>query len=301
MRPVEDLVWNTTAWVESVETSVGGNGSNTALAAAAMGAPVRLVGYAGSDELGDRLLARLRAAGIDLTFVRRGEAPTASTVVLVRANGDRMFLHRPGISAEAFAEPVEFTSELTAGAGFFHLGNAFALPHMRRNAAETLRRARAAGLVTSMDAGWDARGRWLEDLGAALPHTDLLFVNEEEALKLSGAADYTAAAAKLKKLGAESVIVKRGGQGCAVFSGGAMLHVPAYEVEAVDTTGAGDCFAGAYLAALARGEPAACAARVANAAGALVVQKLGAVTGLRPWEETLAWMRRQRAIRGPAT
>lgn len=264
------------------------------MAIAALAVPVRLLGVVGKDDLAGRVLEPLRAAGVDVSLVSSADGPTPSTVVLISPNGDRMFLHRPGVSAIAFSEPVEFRVEVVAGCRYFHLGNAFALPHMRRNAAETLRRARAAGLTTAMDAGWDARGRWLDDLGPALPHTDLLFVNEEEALKLSGCADYASAAARLLQLGAGTVVVKRGGAGCSVFDSCGRVDAPAYDVAVVDTTGAGDCFAGAFLAALARGLAYTDAARVANAVGALNVERVGATTGLRPWEDTLAWMRTAR-------
>jgi sugar/nucleoside kinase (ribokinase family) len=86
------------------------------------------------------------------------------------------------------------------------------------------------------------------------------------------------------------VIVKRGASGCAVFGEDEEFDIPAFAVNAVDTTGAGDCFAGAYLAVLARGGSNREAARLANAVGALNVQHMGAVAGLRSWEETVAWM-----------
>ncbi len=294
VRPVEQLRWNATAWVDSIETSLGGNGANTAMAIASLGVPVRLLAVIGKDEPAARVLEPLRAAGVDVSLVSRADGPTPTTVVLINPAGDRMFLHRPGVSAIAFNDPVELPAEVVAGCRYFHLGNAFALPRMRRNAAETLRRARAAGLTTAMDAGWDALGRWLDDLGPALPHTDLLFVNEEEALKLTGAAEYAPAAARLLELGAGTVVVKRGGAGCSVFDARGRIDAPAYDVPVVDTTGAGDCFAGGFLAALARGLACNDAARVANAAGALNVERVGATTGLRSWEDTLAWMRAAR-------
>jgi sugar/nucleoside kinase (ribokinase family) len=86
------------------------------------------------------------------------------------------------------------------------------------------------------------------------------------------------------------VVVKLGALGCAVFDAAGELRVPAFDVAVVDTTGAGDCFAGAFLAALERGLGLAEAARFANAAAALAVQQLGATAGLRSWDETRAWM-----------
>jgi sugar/nucleoside kinase (ribokinase family) len=84
--------------------------------------------------------------------------------------------------------------------------------------------------------------------------------------------------------------VKLGGKGCALFDGDAVYDVPAFAVEAVDTTGAGDCFAGAFLAALQHSMPPSAAARLANAAGALSVQRPGATTGLLDYEATIRWM-----------
>ncbi len=290
VRAVEQFVWNTTTWVESIEQHLGGNGASTAYALGKLGVPVRLLSMAGRDSFAESLLARLAGAGVDLGFVARAGGPNATTVALVHPGGARLFLHRVGASAQAFAEPPDLTAQVLEGVSHFHLGNPFALPLLRQHAAETLRRARAAGLTTSLDAGWDARGRWSADLGPCFPLTDLLFVNEEEARRLAGAAESSDAARRLRELGAAIVVVKLGGAGCAVFSAETELHVPAFDVPVVDTTGAGDCFAGAFLAALHHGRTLEEAARLANAVAALTIQQLGATEGVRGYEETEAWM-----------
>jgi sugar/nucleoside kinase (ribokinase family) len=84
--------------------------------------------------------------------------------------------------------------------------------------------------------------------------------------------------------------MKLGGRGCFVSTRDGSARVGAYPVKAVDTTGAGDCFAGAFLTALARGMHPFEAGQVANAVGALTVERMGSTTGLRSWEETVAWM-----------
>ena len=292
--PVEGLAWNTTTWVESIEQHLGGNGANTAYTLGRLGVPVRLLATAGRDSFGDLLLARLAGAGVDLGAVVRVEAPSATTVALVNAQGDRFFLHRAGASREAFASLVEFSPALVSGLSHFHVGNPFGLPHMRRHAGEVLRRARAAGLTTSVDTGWDQDGRWLADLGPCLPYTDLLFPNEAEARRLAGLDDVAAAAGRLRELGAGSVIVKLGADGCAGFTPDGSFHVPAFQVQPRDTTGAGDCFVGGFLAALHRGRSFEEAARFANAVAALSVERLGATTNLRSFEETETWMAQAR-------
>jgi len=287
VRPVADLVWNTTTWVDAIEMHMGGNGANTAFAAAKLGAFVRFISAVGNDFSGSRVLETLTAAGIDTSAIQTLDGATAATVALVNSTGDRKLLHQPGAAQAAFTMPVSFEPALTDAMAFFHLANPFALPGLRRNGAVALRNARAAGLLTSVDAGWDSQGRWLTDLGPCFPHTDFLFVNEDEALRLSGEDTTAAAAARLGSLGARTVVVKLGSRG-AELNGS--LRVPAYAVEAVDTTGAGDCFAGAFLAAMSRGLSALESTRVANAAAALAISRLGSTAGLRDWHETLRWM-----------
>ena len=163
-------------------------------------------------------------------------------------------------------------------------------------AADVLQRARAAGLSTSLDTGWDADNRWMEDLQPCLPFADLLFVNESEGKMLTGSDNPRHVAAKLRSLGANEVVVKLGAEGCVVFVGDDEFVAPGFAVDAVDTTGAGDCFGGGFLAALHHGKSIPEAARFANAVGALKVSQLGAVKGVRDFAETEAWIARQSTL-----
>ncbi len=289
VRPVAEPAWGRTVWVDAIEEGFGGNGANTSYTLARLGTPVRLLGMLGADEAGDRIAATLRSAGVDVTHVKRSPRPTPATVVLVNQDGARALLHRPGASQDAFADALELTPELIDGCDRFHLANVFALPALRPRASDLVARARQAGLSVSIDTGWDARGEWLGVLGPCLPHADLLFVNEDEARELTGRSDTVEAARVLQSRGARIVVVKLGARGCVVCLGGESIASPGFQVPVVDTTGAGDCFVGGFLAALQRGQSYTDAARFANAVGALSVQKLGGATGLLTWEETLAW------------
>jgi sugar/nucleoside kinase (ribokinase family) len=289
-RPVDEVPWNRTVWIDSLEPSLGGNGANTSYTLAMLGVRARLLGMVGRDAFGEAALSTLRAAGVDLSRVGRSLSPTSATSVLVRSDGARALLHRPGSSTEAFTSPIEFTEELIAGCRRFHLANAFGLPKLRPHTGETLRRARLADLTTSLDTGWDACGEWMRVIGPCLPHVDLLFVNEDESRMLSGTADHEQAARLFLDRGAGVVVVKLGGAGCAVFTAARAIRVPAFDAPAIDSTGAGDCFAGGFLAALEGGETLEEAARFANAVGALSISSLGATTGIRSRQETLAWM-----------
>lgn|SRR5579864_5614316 len=291
VRPVDRFPWGTTTLVDSIEQHLGGNGASTSYTLGKLGIPVRLLGMVGADAFGDLAVTKLTGAGVDTAWIARSAAPTATTVVMVNNSGDRMFLHRLGASGEAFAEPVRFTPDVTRGMSHFHLASVFGLPKLRPHTADLLRRAREAGLATSVDTQWDTLDRWMADLAPCLPHTDLLFMNEDEARMLTGTTEPARAAEVMRGHGARTVVLKLSARGCAVFGDGVEIACPAFDVPVVDTTGAGDCFAGAFLAALLRDRSYAEAAKFANAVGALTIQQLGAVEGVRSFEATEEWMR----------
>lgn len=121
----------------------------------------------------------------------------------------------------------------------------------------------------------------MEDLGPCLEHVDVLFANQDEARSLTGSTDVALASATLRERGVRIVVVKLGADGCAVLSGHSEFRAAALEVPVVDTTGAGDCFAGGFLCAFVQGASLQEAAELANRVAAASVQNLGAVEGLR--------------------
>ncbi len=297
VQPFDDSAWGTTRWVPSIEYHVGGNGANTARALAILGTPVRLLGTVGNDAQAEFILGQLRESGVEMSAVARVESPTAATVVLVNGSGNRQFLHRLGASQEAFRQPLSFTPAICGGAAHYHLASLFLLPHLRVHGPETLRRARAAGLTASLDTNWDAQGEWMRALRECLPHLDVLFMNENEALMVTGSPDPAVGADVVLKEGVRTAVMKLSGRGCAIYTEGQEIICPAFDVKAVDTTGAGDCFVAGFLTARQRGASWAEAGRFGNAVAALSVGKLGAVTGVLPFNETEAWMESARVRR----
>jgi sugar/nucleoside kinase (ribokinase family) len=284
--PVDSVAWGKSMWVDEITFSVGGNGANTSYALATLGAPVRLTGMVGRDAQGDAIIRILEAAGVQLD-IHRSDNPTTSTVVLVQSSSDRTFVHRPGASRDVTADMLTYSAP---GFSHFHLANPFSLPIVRTAGGEIMAQAKAAGLTTSLDTAWDAKNRWMEDIGPCLCNTDLLFVNDSESEMLTGSSDPCEAARIFRKHGAKDIVIKVGPQGCLIFDQAGESHVPGFAVTAKDTTGAGDCFVGAFLAGVHRGLDYVEAARIANAAGAMNVEQLGAAKGVRPWAETEDWI-----------
>ena len=236
----------------------GGKGANQALAARRLGAEVRLIGRVGADAMADQALALLRADGVDLTGVAvEATAPTGAALIAVDAEGENQIMVASGANA---ALTPAMLPEVIDDALICQLE----VPLETVAAAV----ARATGFVCVNLAPADLA---IDD--AVLRRADLLVVNEGEA------GDYGRRLHGLPGL----VAVTWGSRGAGLLRDGvrvATAEPP--EVEAVDTTGAGDTFVGALVVAMLEGMGPADALRFACAAGALTATKAGAQSSL-PW------------------
>lgn len=270
--------------VDELVMRTGGCALNTAIALARAGVRTALAGRVGTDPFGDFLVAQAERERIDVRVARDRERGTSASVVLVSPSGERAFLHHVGANARFSLEDVPFAA--FAGAKAFHLAGAFVMDAMDgAGSAEALRRARGMGMATSLDTVWDARGRWLDLLAPALPHLDLFLPSAAEAEKLSGRKNAADAARFFLDRGVKTVAVKRGAAGALVTDGRETIDLEAFPVAVVDTTGAGDAFAGGFLAGLVRGLPLRACALLGNAAGAACVTALGAAPPFRSFAE----------------
>jgi sugar/nucleoside kinase (ribokinase family) len=282
--------------VDHMSLHTGGCAVNTATGLARLGLPVEVIGKVGDDPFGDFLLDRLGERGIGTRSVSRDpELGTSATMVMVDRDGERRFVHYMGANASLKLADVDL--DLTDSASILHVAGALVLPGIDGEpAAKLLKRARAAGVTTSLDTVWDDTGRWMDRLGPCLAHVDYFVPSLAEAQALTGLHEPEAVAGALLDRGVKTVGLKMGAQGCLVMTrGGESLRVPAFEVESIDATGAGDAFAAGFIAGVWKGWSLREAAHLANAVGALCVTGLGAAGGVGTLPETLAFMESTRS------
>jgi len=275
-RPVDGLAApGASQRLEEVALGPGGNGVNTAMALARLGVRVALAAPVGEDRLGEILRQSVGAEGVDASnVISFKEARTSVSMVLVDSSGERRLLHFRGANAHFSARHLNW--DLMKGARIFHYASAFALPSFDgAPLTETVVRAKQLGCLISMNPCWDSSGRWLPLIEPALAYVDYFYPNLDEGRQLTGETEPRTIADRLHRVGVKTVIVKLGSAGCYVDGAEGAFICPGFEVRAVDTTGAGDCFAAAFLAAICRGNSLAESARFANAAGALATLGMG--------------------------
>jgi ribokinase len=262
----------------------GGKGANQAVAAARLGAAVRMVGCVGDDDFGRQLLAALRDEEISADGVRTVPGvPTGLAMISVDAAGENLITVAPGANHEVGAEQV--AAAVSHGDGVLvicaEIPVAAIKAALARGARCVLNLAPAPPAAAAIVAGG----------------VDWLVVNETEAAavlgrNVEGLRDAAAAASDLVAAGARHAVVTAGAHGAALATSPGReaaqaaqapetaATVEAFPVEAVDTVGAGDAFVGALAVALAAGIPAAEAVRAAAAAGAAAATRPGAQAGM---------------------
>ena len=261
--------------VEEIRITAAGTAAGTALTLAKLGATTRCAGAIGRDEVGDMLLRLLERQGIDTSLiVRRDDAPTSATVLPIRPNGDRPALHV--IGANQTYGPADAPWDAIAEATHLHLG----APEFMGGeaAAEILSRARESGTVTSADILAPGEGL-LDWIGAAFDQLDYLLPNREQVLALTGADDLVEGARALIERGVGCVAATCGADGATIVDADTVEHVPAFEVDVVDTTGCGDAFSAGFLRGLSLGRDRREAALLGCAAAGLVARGLGSDYG----------------------
>jgi sugar/nucleoside kinase (ribokinase family) len=252
----------------------GGAGANVAAGLAAAGVDVVLVARVGDDLVGRAAVAELRAGGVEVRGAVDPGAPTGTCVVVVDAGGERTML--PDRGANLALSPEDLPAELFVAGAHLHLSGYVLLDERCRPAGlRALHLARGAGMTISVDPASAAPLRRAGEFLDWVAGVDVLMPNADEAAVLTGEADPRACAEALAHRFGE-VVVTLGADGALWTDGQRLVHAPAPAAEVVDTTGAGDAFAAAWLAARRGGdEPEGALAR-GCAAGSAAVARAGA-------------------------
>ncbi len=259
----------------STRLEPGGKGANQAVAAARDGATVLMAGCVGRDALADAALATLRADGVDLSRVSRGNLATGCAAICTDADGRNMIAVGSGANLQARADQVE-DAVLTPGTTLV-----LQRETDPQEIAALIRRARARGARIVLNLA--PAGPLDADAMAAL---DWLVVNETEAEWLAARHGTAPDAAGLHGVLGVGIVRTLGGRGSEWAGADSAGHVAAHPVEVVDTTAAGDCFTGVLAAALDRGMAMEEAMARAGVAAGLCCGRAGSQNSLPTTAET---------------
>jgi sugar/nucleoside kinase (ribokinase family) len=268
----------TEVWATDSAESPGGI-ANFAVALARLGLSTGLAAAFGADSEGDRVWQSLEHEGIDLTLSRKLAGWQTPLTVALAYDNDRALVTRgtpPLLSADEL-----ITAPPAARAVAAHIGP---WPN------EWLAKAKAAGSVVFVDVGWDPSEQWDPAVLDQLEHCDAFLPNAGEAMSYTRTTSPTAALEQLATK-VPVVVVSKGAEGAEAIDSttGERVVVPAYPVQAADTTGAGDVFAAGFIAATQWQLPLEQRVRFAALTAALSVTRLGGADAAPRWADLAEW------------
>ncbi|QEG39091.1 ribokinase [Roseimaritima ulvae] len=262
-----------TVLADSSAEFCGGKGANQAVAAAVAGADVTMIGAVGDDAFADRLLNNLRQHGIhDACVARRVDQASGLAVISVDQQGQNSIVVVSGANGSVSPADVRAAEAIIEGCDLLLVQLEIPLDTVLAG----IKLAQQAGVKVVLDPAPAP-----SDVPPELLKVDVLCPNESEAAELTGRPvesldDARRAAETLHHRGADHVALTLGERGTLLYSQGTSEIIPAYPIDAVDTTAAGDAFAGAFATRWSQTGDLQEAVRYANAAGALAASQHGA-------------------------
>ncbi|MDO8585670.1 MAG: PfkB family carbohydrate kinase [Armatimonadota bacterium] len=258
----------------------GGPVATATVTLARLGARASYVGKVGDDDFGEYILRQLQAEGVDTSrvIVERGEQSRFSFIIVDKNTGKRTIIWK---TLDSPLRVDELDREHVLSGGILHLDG-----HEQEAALAAARWANDAGIPVSLDAGSVHPNT--EEL---LSYVDVLVASHKFAQDFTGKSDPVAAVRDMARGRTRVSVVTSGEDGCVCKDGKVEFHIPAFQVDVVDTTGAGDVFHGAFVYGMLQDWDLRRTAEFAAAAAAIKCTKLGGRAGIPTLPETLAFLR----------
>ncbi|NQV14426.1 carbohydrate kinase family protein [bacterium] len=253
-----------------------------------LGLKVGFIGKLGNDYLGKIVTDTLAARGVDCTGVQvKDDEQTGITVALSYPDDYAMMTYMGAMETFNLAD-VDF--DYVKRGKHLHFSSYYLQPGMRPACAELFKRAKSLGMTTSFDPGWDPDEKWEDDILEVLPYIDVFLPNESEAMCIAHTDNVEAALEFLSQY-ASTTVITCGSEGVLAHSKGETLKTKVYQVDPIDTTGAGDSFNCGFLSSWLQGDELKNCLIAGSACGAIATTRAGGATASPDMPEMLSFIK----------
>lgn len=275
-------------FIDDLSLQIGGCASNAAIDLVRMGINTTIIGKVGKDSFGHFIIEGIKKECIDISGLKLTDIvqPSAS-VVTISKEGERSILHCLGSNSRFSFEDID--TEIIKNSKLLFVGGTFLMPAFDGNGTiKLLKFSRENGIISCMDTAWDTSGTWMSKIENCLEYLDWFIPSYEEAVKLTGKKKIKDIAEVFVSKGVQNVVIKLGEKGCFVKPlNQPSFYSPAFDLEVIDTSGAGDAFCAGFITGLIKGWNMKKCAKFANAAGAKCIGAIGTTTGIKSKNDIL--------------
>lgn len=282
--------------VDEIYPDTGGCAANTGVSLVKLGGRVGLIGKVGDDIFGEFIIKDMTAKGLDARGVKVSQTmPTSRTMIIPVTGQDRRFIHVIGANADLKLEDVDL--DMVARSRALYVGGFLVQPKLDQHAlVELFRFAKDKGLLTILDVIVPSGGDYevKSTVGQALPYTDVFLPNDDEAALLTHQDDPLEQARVFLEHGCETVVITRGEKGAVLRTTDQIMKAPAFQVEVIDPSGAGDAFDAGFIWGMLQGWDLRRTLEFAAAIGASACLKLGCTPGVFTMDEATAFLEKNK-------
>ncbi|MCD8019542.1 MAG: carbohydrate kinase family protein [Clostridiales bacterium] len=265
---------------QNISLNTGGDAVNEAMILTHLGHSVKLVCGVGKDVAGNLIIHEMEQAGVDVSGITQTEMLTTPIAnLMVNEDGTRSSINSTATMLDGYLP----SKDVMRGAKVVSLASLFRAPlDQKETIIRLAKAAKKEGAVLCVDTKIPTYRRVsLDEIMEILPLIDYIFPNDNEAEYYTGRTEYEDMARYLHDLGVKNVIVKTGAKGCVVCGEEDRFSLPAYRVNAVDSTGGGDNFVAGFISGVLHGWTLKECCEYGTACAAVCVQYMGATTGVQ--------------------
>jgi len=255
-------------------------------AIAKLGIKAHFIGAVGKDDFGKMIIKRLEKDGVDISHIKvMDDYTTGVAFVTYFSDGSRKFIYHLSRAATGQIYPEDIDPDYLSRLNYLHIvgSTMFINENCREACQKAVKLVKDKGGKVSFDPNFRPEllsEREIREFFSPLVHSsDIIFPTADEVMILTGKRNLEDACKEILKKGPEIVAVKQAKEGSSIFTLNEEFHVPAFKVEEIDPTGAGDCYCAGFIAGIIKGLSLKKAAQFANAVGALAVTKKGPMEG----------------------
>lgn len=285
----EQLVLEREHLAKDLSITLGSSSAIFAHNLALLGNKVGFSSCIGSDPFGEICVKRLGESGVELSRVRRLPGKTTGLTVILPQRKQRFILTYPGTMYDLTERELELSYLFSAK--HLHVSSYYLQKGIRPHLIEIYRKAKEAGLSTSLDTNDDPEDRWSGDIQLLFKYVDILLPNEREACKLAQTNDVERAAHVLSQK-VPILVIKRGSQGAMVLANKEKFSAFPPVVDMADPIGAGDTFDAGFVHQYIRGAKIEDCLKFANMVGALSVTRAGGTEAFRDAQHREGFLRK---------
>lgn len=294
IRPIDKLDPSVdSTFVDDIRLTTGGNGMSASIIASRLGTEASLVTYIGdeNDTFSNYIYNTMKENGVNTQFVYRMPGQSCGIAVcMISETASRFFILKMG--AEEFLKLDDVVVANLDKYDVVSIHGTYQMPSFDGEGTEKLlNEAKLLGKTTVMDVTPSGKGDWISSIQGALNHCDYFLPSILEAKSMAHGIDNVEEIAKfLHSRGPKNIVIKMGDKGCYYYNEEESGIVPAYNITAIDTTGAGDCFCAAFVSTLEYDMTLRERLEFSSAVGALSCMSMGAISGIKSRQQVLDFM-----------